>query len=401
MRSGKILLYQTGAQPEEICAAALSAAGCTVVKFYCPLAAAEDRERYFPVLRQLLREQRADMVFAFAYEPALSEACQLEGVLYAAYCINAPEMAVIADNLANDCNLLLSPDTRQTQQLLAAGAANAAYLPLAPVLTAPAQQRAEGGPDFEEISRMGDGEKGQFPKYSAISFVGSRHTDNIYSRFSGLPDQLRGYLDAATSAQTQVYGCSLFDAMIDDTLLDGLRQLLPIAQAGQDAARYRYLLTSCILPTQATMLERTRSIGYLKQEFGTRFVWYSREPADAGRDGCRGPISYDAKLAAHYAAPYIHLNMTNRCRSAGVPQNCWDILECGGFLLSNYQADFAGLLEAGRDFVQYGSGRELRDMAEYYQKHPDEALEIAAHGCRTVRENHSWTARAAELLEVL
>ena len=40
-------------------------------------------------------------------------------------------------------------------------------------------------------------------------------------------------------------------------------------------------------------------------------------------------------------------------------------------------------------------------MAEYYQKHPDEELEIAAHGCRTVRENHSWTARAAELLEVL
>ncbi|MDE7298986.1 MAG: glycosyltransferase, partial [Lachnospiraceae bacterium] len=340
MKGRKILLYQTNAEPEDACAAAMSAAGCTVVKFYCPLSAEEDRERFLPAVRQLLREQRPDMVFAFVYEPALSDACLAEGILYAAYSIDAPAMAVLADNLSNDCNLLISPDSQQTERLLAAGAANAAYLPLAPGLGVPETGRTGG-------SVPGSGGTG-------VSFVGGRHSDNLYSHFSALPDQLRGYLDAAVAAQAQVYGCSLFDSMIEDALVDGLKQLLPISQAGDDTARYRYLLTDLILPSQTTKLERTRCLKELAQELGERFVWYSREAADAGAPGCRGPVSYGAQLAEHYAGGYIHLNMTNRCRSAGVPQRCWDILACGGLLLSNYQADFSGLLEAGRDFVQYG-----------------------------------------------
>jgi spore maturation protein CgeB len=97
----------------------------------------------------------------------------------------------------------------------------------------------------------------------------------------------------------------------------------------------------------------------------------------------------------------INLNLTLRNIRSGIPLRVWDILGCGGFCLTNFQAEFLDLFQNGRELVWFESLYDLQRKADYYLSHEDERLEVAARGLECARRLHGYDARTGKILEVI
>lgn len=373
----KILYYQTNHRADGVCKDALHRLGCQIEPFSCPL---QEEERFLPLIRQLIQEQRPDAVYSFGYFPALSESCQQEGIFYISYCCDVPTLAMFSKNVTNPCNRILTADSLMVNEFRSRGAEGTFYLPLAPIL------------------QLREGEK---KENDDILFAGSLHEDNMYRYFAKLPDSARGYLDGITMAQVHVYGYSLFADLMEDDFWNTLMQGISLGKDAENEEKYRYMIEHFFLEQQTTRLERSMILKRLFLQYGEKVRFYTQGKCSVPEVHPREAVPYGRKLAELYRDAGIALNITNRARVSGIPQNVWDILACGAFLISNYQADYEGVLESGRDFVVYESLGELMELVEYYLAHPQERLEIAENGRKKVLSMHTWQERAGAILSLL
>ncbi len=95
----------------------------------------------------------------------------------------------------------------------------------------------------------------------------------------------------------------------------------------------------------------------------------------------------------------INLNTTTRSMKSGLAQRIWDVLGCGGFLLSNYQPELEDYFEIGKDLEVYENYDELIEKIDYYLKNEDKRLEITSNGCLTVKTSHSTLNRVIEIIQ--
>lgn len=78
----------------------------------------------------------------------------------------------------------------------------------------------------------------------------------------------------------------------------------------------------------------------------------------------------------------------------------FDVLGCGGFLITNYQHEIAECFENGRELVIYEDIPDLIAKVEYYLKHDDERRKIAMNGYEKVRSECTFEKRMREILEL-
>ena len=71
----------------------------------------------------------------------------------------------------------------------------------------------------------------------------------------------------------------------------------------------------------------------------------------------------------------------------------------GGFLLSNFQADYLDMFVPGEDFVYYESKEDLLQKIDYYLTHEEERAAIARNGHDKVAAAHTYRHRVREMLE--
>ena len=73
----------------------------------------------------------------------------------------------------------------------------------------------------------------------------------------------------------------------------------------------------------------------------------------------------------------------------------------GGFLLSNFQADFLDDFVPGEDFVYYESKEDLLQKIDYYLTHEKERQDIADNGHHKTAAGHTYRHRVREMLSAL
>ena len=95
----------------------------------------------------------------------------------------------------------------------------------------------------------------------------------------------------------------------------------------------------------------------------------------------------------------INLNTTMRPIRSGLPQRIWDILACGGFLLTNYQPELDMFLTPGVHLETYHSLDELIEKANYYLTHDEEREEIALNGYKKVCEEDTVLHRVITIIK--
>jgi spore maturation protein CgeB len=114
----------------------------------------------------------------------------------------------------------------------------------------------------------------------------------------------------------------------------------------------------------------------------------------------KGWINNRIGLPILYNASQINLNITSNTLTA-LPMRVFDIMACGGFLLTDYRADLEELFEVGREVVYYQDGRDLCKKIEYYLAHPKERETIARCGQEKVLREHIYKRRIEKLISVI
>jgi spore maturation protein CgeB len=102
-----------------------------------------------------------------------------------------------------------------------------------------------------------------------------------------------------------------------------------------------------------------------------------------------------------YSLSKINLNLTANQLVTALSIRIFDILACGGFLLTDARADLKRLFNPGSDLVVFQTKTEMRSLVQHYIDNPEEREKIAQRGRRTVLARHTFAIRLEEMLGVV
>lgn len=91
----------------------------------------------------------------------------------------------------------------------------------------------------------------------------------------------------------------------------------------------------------------------------------------------------------------LHINPDN---AYSISPRCYEIMGCGGFLLTDTRPELLELFEVGKDFVVFDGALDLEDKIEYYLLNESARRRIAMSGHRAVRD-HTYEDRASKIIE--
>lgn len=350
------------------------------------------REETDRILRDILRSGGEDFVFSFNYFPAVSTLCQEFGIPYLSWVYDSPYIHVYSYTVPNACNYIFLFDYAVYEELRSEGITTVYYLPMAVN-----EQRLA---HLENTDAM----RGRYR--ADLSFVGSMYDEpkhRLYDKFQSVNSYTRGYLDAIIQAQKRIYGYNFLKEMLTEEILAEMQKAYPSDPNADTVMTPEAIYADFVLARQVTALERQEVLtllGRLGEKY--RIHLYTNNPSFR-IPGIRnlGWVDYDREMPYVFLNSGINLNITLRSIRSGIPLRVFDIMGCGGFLLTNYQQEMLQYFEPDTDFVYYQDHTDLLEKAEYYLTHEKERGEIAANGCRKVREEHTLRKRIGTMLKIM
>ncbi len=335
-------------------------------------------------------------VFSINFFPAVSYTCERLRVPYVCWSVDAPVPELFSNALKNSYNRIFLFDRAQYDFFSPINPSCIHYLPLATNV-----KRWE-----QAVLAMTDED---YETYSAdVSFVGSLYTEKCrYDKLLQMPETsislyTQGFVDGLIESQLKIYGCNLIPDNLTDRVIREIAAADPGFYKGEDTYgdTDRYLVAHQYIGMKLAAVERERILNRLARHFNVTL--YTRSDVTALPDvHCRGGVSTLTEMPKVFQASKINLNMTIRPIETGLSLRVWDILGCGGFLLTNYQSEIPDFFEIGKDLETYESMEELEQKIQYYLTHEEERVEIAINGYEKVARHHTYEIRLAQMLKVL
>ena len=112
----------------------------------------------------------------------------------------------------------------------------------------------------------------------------------------------------------------------------------------------------------------------------------------------RESLSYYDELPRFYPVCRVNLNCTSRQMKTGVNQRVFDVPACGGFLLTDDQAQLAELFEVGHEVICYRNAEEALNLARYYLDHEHARTDVSSAARRCVLARHTYVHRMEALI---
>lgn len=336
----------------------------------------------------LITKHSPMFVFSINFYPVIAEICHIHGVLYLCWAVDCPVMELFTNAMLYPTNRIFLFDKEQFNRIHPFNPDCVYYLPL--------------GVNIDRFDSVTQSITAQDrAMYSAdISFVGSLYSEhNPLSKLNDLSPYAHGCIDGIVESSLQVYGCNFMEEAISDTLLTEIKKVIPnffsydnlITNVEKFALAHRYL------GIYAAEVERTRTLNKLAEHFTVDLYTGSDVTPLHG-------VCTHSSIESLYGMPKvfhlskINLNMTIKPIQTGLPLRIFDIMGCGGFLMTNYQAELTDFFEIGKDLEAYSSLDELVDKCAYYLEHEDERKRIAHQGYETVKQFHTYPLRIAEMI---
>ncbi|MBD5484967.1 MAG: glycosyltransferase [Lachnospiraceae bacterium] len=351
-------------------------------------------------LTEWITEHSLAFVFSINFFPAISYTCNRFKIPYVCWSVDSPVPELFSNALKNEWNRVFLFDRAQYEMFRSVNPQHIFYLPLATNI-----KRWEN-----VILAMQDED---FAKYdSDVSFVGSLYTekcryDQLLQKQSSsdthvISKYTQGFVDGLIETQLQTYGYNFIADTLTDRIIREIADSDPNFYSGNDTYTNadRYLVAHQYIGIKLAAVERERTLNRLAKHF--RVTLYTRSDTSTlnGVD-CRGGVNTLTEMPKVFHASRINLNITMRPIETGLSLRIWDVLGCGGFLLTNYQAEIPEYFEIGRDLETYESMEELEQKIQYYLTHEEERIEIAINGYEKVAAYHTWEQRITEMIRIL
>lgn len=349
------------------------------------------------VEKQLVKEIRdysPDFVFSFNYFPIVSLACKQADMRYVSWVYDCPYVLLYSYTVIYPGNYIFIFDKELYLEFCQAGIPTFYYLPLAADTDRLKAMEASADYDFFK--------KSKWSNQSEIAFVGSLYTEKhqFYQRLQGITPYTRGYLEGIMEAQKHVYGYNFIQELLPQNIIDDLMRILPMQPDETSVATVDYLYAQYVINRQITALERSELLTAIGQQHP--FDLYTPD-GKLQLPGCinHGPVDYYDMAPYVFKTARINLNISLRSIKSGIPLRAFDILGAGGFLLTNYQADFADCYTEGEDYVAFESPEDLLAKIDHYLTHEEERRTIAENGYKKTAECHTYRHRIMEILSCL
>ncbi len=358
-------------------------------------------EEYERTLMKYVEYHNADFVFSFNYYPIIARACKNGGIKYVSWVYDSPQSLIYSYTIMFPTNYVFVFDKAQFLEFYNNGISTVHYLPLA-VNTDRIEKMLKSERKYKEFL------KSEWRNEGPIAFVGSMYNDEhqFYDRLTGISDKTRGYLEGIMEAQKHVYGYNMIQDLLNDEIIDEMRQFLPMNTDPEGVETSRFLFGEYVINRKLTAIERKeyletivccKDLDYecvLDLYTGDKTILFPKTVN-------HGLIDYYDITPFVYNNACININITLRSIHTGIPLRAFDVIGSGGFLLSNYQEDFRDCFIDGEDYVSYDSKKDLVDKIKYYLKHEDERKDIADNGLRKCKLNHTYIDRIKEILSYL
>ncbi len=341
------------------------------------------------LVENILKTEHPIFVFSINFFPVIAEICHIYKTPYLCWTVDSPVPELFSESIKLPTNRIFLFDRAQFETFSRYNPKGIFHLPLASCT-----ERFD-----RVIQTITDADR---QNYSCdISFVGSLYSEkNPLSKLSGMPDYAKGYIDALVEASLKIYGYNPVENAMTDDLAGTIKACAPsfyspgVTIANPD----KYIAAHSYIGMQIAQTERIRTLNTLAQFFNVDL--YTRSDTSP-LQGVRthGGVATLTEMPKIFHLSKINLNMTIKPIQTGLPLRIFDIMGCGGFLMTNYQTELTEHFEIGVDLEAYASMEELVDKCAYYLKHEDERKQIAQNGYRKVSENHTYIHRIKEMIK--
>ena len=383
------------------------------------------------VIEEKIRGTHYDMVFTVNYFPLISNVCERTGVKYVSWTCDNPLISMYHESVFHDCNYIFTFDKTNYLEFRGMGVKHIWYLPLAvdtermdALLGAPEEVRTAGaahegmktaGTVPEEIGtaesvpaeigkagRRKAAQDSEMRKYRGdVAFVGSLYERNSYDKIKNrLPEYLRGYFDAVMEAQLNISGANIVEPMLTTNILEQLQEYFQLEKSEGSFSDLGLIFQTTVLGFKIAEIERRRALIELSKHYKVN-VYSNSDVSDLLRIQYCGSVDYWSEMPKVFRMSKINLNFTIPNIKSGIPLRIWDVLGCGGFLLTNYQAEIPYYFKEGEDLVCFDGLEDLCEKVGYYLEHEEERKRIAWNGYRKVREKHSYIERIHTILDTV
>ena len=430
-RSMHILMYRWKAYNYRDIEQTFLLLGYTVDNIEQELGSYDVSPEFERVIEEKIRGTHYDMVFTVNYFPLISNVCERTGVKYVSWTCDNPLISMYHESVFHDCNYIFTFDKTNYLEFRGMGVKHIWYLPLAvdtermdALLGAPEEVRTAGAAhegmktagtvpeEIEtaesvpaEIGKAGRRKAAQDPemqKYRGdVAFVGSLYERNSYDKIKNrLPEYLRGYFDAVMEAQLNISGANIVEPMLTTNILEQLQEYFQLEKSDGSFSDLGLIFQTTVLGFKIAEIERRRALIELSKHYKVN-VYSNSDVSDLLRIQYCGSVDYWSEMPKVFRMSKINLNFTIPNIKSGIPLRIWDVLGCGGFLLTNYQAEIPYYFNEGEDLVCFDGLEDLCEKVGYYLEHEEERKRIAWNGYRKVREKHSYIERIRTILDTV
>ena len=324
------------------------------------------------LVENILKTEHPIFVFSINFFPVIAEICHIYKTPYLCWTVDSPVPELFSESVKLPTNRIFLFDRAQFDTFYRYNPKGIFHLPLASCT-----ERFD-----RVIQTITDADR---QNYSCdISFVGSLYSEkNPLSKLSGMPDYAKGYIDALVEASLKIYGYNPVESAMTDDLAGTIKAYAPsfYSPGATVTNPEKYIAAHSYIGMQIAQTERIRTLNTLAQFFNVDL--YTRSDTSPLQGVCtHGGVATLTEMPKIFHLSKINLNMTIKPIQTGLPLRIFDILGCGGFLMTNYQTELTEHFEIGVDLEAYASMEELVDKCAYYLKHEDERKQIAQNGYR-------------------
>ena len=338
---------------------------------------------------KILYDGQYQAVFTSNYYPIISDSCQHYNIKYISWGYDSPWVLLYSNTIYNSCNYVFWFDKAQCEDIWKHNVSTVYYLPLAV--------------DMERLNaiQMSKQEKELFG--ADVSMVASLYNEkhNLYDRMEPrLDDYTRGYLEAAMLAQKNLFGGFILEELLhNSTILANMKKALRYDPDENGFETSEYIYANYFLSRKVASMQRLEYIDAISRNFEMK-VYTPGDLSMIPTAKKMGTVDYLTDMTKVFRASKINFNITLPSIHTGMPLRVIDIMGAGGFLLTNYQADFFDFFEPDKDFVYYTSLDDALDKIGYYLNHEEERAQIANNAKQRMAEAHTILQRMETIFEI-
>lgn len=329
-------------------------------------------------------------VFSINFFPSIADICQLHGTFYLCWTVDAPIPELFSKSILHNTNRIFMFDQAQYEYFKHFNPNCIYHLPLAAAV-----ERFDNA--INTITPM------DIRYYTSdISFVGSLYSEKNPFHKLHLPPYSQGYVEGIINSTLKVYGYNFIEELVNDSLISTLKESGATFYNNQNtvANSDRHVAAHSYIGMQVAETERIQTLNKLAEFFHVDL--YTRSDTSPLQNvSVHDGVKTLTEMPKVFHLSKINLNMTIRPIQTGLPLRIFDILGCGGFLMTNYQPELSEHFIIGSDLEAYSSLDELIEKCSYYLTHDELRKKIAQNGYNKVKQSHTYQNRITKMLQLI